>query len=245
MAACATQHERRRALAGTPALYSRRAMMRRNTGAGFGLTKPHVTGYCRSPWERSANSTAAITDAPRPSSGRSRLAVSASSTPISAPARSMRFAEFVGRGRHGKAASEPVVLGIPLADRVGADRYRHDQIRDHPASRRQQWRGRNASIDGACASGGTGRRIDHPARHHQRGAFFRRCDHYTRAFGPVGHRGIEDRDSGVRALHRATDRCDPGRFVRRAIAWHRKGRGVFRSHHTTGRVVEVGTQVTI
>ena len=78
---------------------------------------------------------------------------------------------------------------------------------------------------------GAPRRLDHPARHHQRRAVLRRRDHHAGAVGALGRRRPEGRNAGLRALRRAAHGGDPGRAVCRAVARHRQGRGLLRPDH--------------
>ena len=81
-----------------------------------------------------------------------------------------------------------------VADPVGADLHRHDQVRAvHPA-RRQQRRGRHAHADGARAEGhGPQRARHHPARHDRRRPVLWRRHHHAGDLGALGRRGPDAR----------------------------------------------------
>ena len=61
--------------------------------------------------------------------------------------------------------------------------------------------------------------------------FYGDAMHHAGAVGAVRDRRPQARHPRLRSLHRAADRRDPGRVVRRAITRHRQGRGVLRSDH--------------
>ena len=88
-----------------------------------------------------------------PASGRCSSAPSASSTAISARARSTPSARRWSRPRTDGILLPEEVIGTRLADPLGADHDRHDQIRRDPAAHGQQGRGRHPLADGAGPEG--------------------------------------------------------------------------------------------
>ena len=142
------------------------------------------------------------------------------------------FREAVAGAAHGQPVTRDIVLGVLVADPVGAVHRRHRQIRAAAAARRQQRRGRHALADGArpararppelaVAGARRGRRLDVHRRFH---------DH-AGDFGAVGGRRPQARDAGARALRGAADGLHSGRAVLGAEQRHRARRLRFRAGH--------------
>ena len=108
-----------------------------------------------------------------------------------------------------------------FADRLGADRHRHRQIRPVPDAGRQQGRGRHPFADGPGANRARqAHAADFLSRRRRLGAVFRRRDHHAGDFRALGGGGAQSAFAQPRPVHPAGDHRHPDPAVPRPEPRH-------------------------